>query len=135
MALVAHLEIHKMDIKTIFPIGNIDETICMTQPENFMIGNSKSTICKLKKSIYRIKKASHQWYPKFHRTIIPFRFEMHMTDECVYHFLTLVGANTLLMIYLDETLLATDNINLLHETKRFISSNLEIKDMNKGSYV
>ena len=58
-----------------------------------------------------------------------------MTDECVYPFLTLVGANTLLMLYVDETLLATDNINLLHETKRFISRNLEIKNMNKGSYV
>ena len=37
MALVAHydLELHQMDVKTMFLNGNIDETIYMVQPENF----------------------------------------------------------------------------------------------------
>ena len=50
MALVAHfdLELHQMDVKTTFLNGNIDETIYMMQPENFVLGNSKSLVCKLK---------------------------------------------------------------------------------------
>ena len=37
MALVAHfnLELHHIDVKTVFLTGNIDETIYMLQPENF----------------------------------------------------------------------------------------------------
>jgi len=53
MALVAHfdLELHQMDVKTTFLNGDIDETIYMVQPENFVSSNSKFMVCKLKKSI------------------------------------------------------------------------------------
>ena len=68
MALVAHfdLEGHQMDVKTVFLNGNIDETIYMVQPENFVFGDPKSMVCKLKKSIYGFKQASCEWYHKFH---------------------------------------------------------------------
>ena len=57
MALVAHfdLELHQMDVKTIFLNGDIDETIYMMQPENFVSGDTKRMVCKLKKSIYGLK--------------------------------------------------------------------------------
>ena len=57
MALVAHfdLELHQMDVKTTFLNGDIDETINMTQPENFEIGDPKTMVCKLKRSIYGTK--------------------------------------------------------------------------------
>ena len=57
MALVTHydLELHQMDIKTVFLNGNIDETIYMVQPENFESNDSKQLVCKLKQSIYGLK--------------------------------------------------------------------------------
>ena len=57
MALVAHfnLELHHMDVKTTFLNGNIDETIYMVQPANFVPGEAKQMVCKLKKSIYGLK--------------------------------------------------------------------------------
>jgi len=71
MTLVAHfdLDLHQMDIKTTFLNGDIDETIYMVQPKNFVSGNSKSMVCKLKKFIYGLKQASRQWYHKFHQVI------------------------------------------------------------------
>ena len=57
MALVVHfdLELYQMDVKTVFLNGNIDKTIYMVQPENFVSGDPKSMVCKLKKSIYGLK--------------------------------------------------------------------------------
>ena len=71
MTLVAHydLELHQMDVKTAFLNGDIEEIIYMMQPENFVSGDSKSMVCKLNKSIYGLKQASHQWYYKFHQVI------------------------------------------------------------------
>ncbi|RDX93178.1 hypothetical protein CR513_24598, partial [Mucuna pruriens] len=48
MALVAHfdLELHQMDVKTAFLNGDIDETIYMMQPENFVSNESKSMILR-----------------------------------------------------------------------------------------
>ena len=57
MALVVHFnfELRQMDVKTISLNGNINETIYMVQPKNFMSGDPKNMVCKLKKSIYGLK--------------------------------------------------------------------------------
>ena len=44
-----------MNVKITFLNGNIDETIYMVQPENFVAGDPKNMVCKLKKSIYGLK--------------------------------------------------------------------------------
>lgn len=68
MVLVANfnLELHRMDVKTSFLNGGVGETIYMIQLKNFVCGNSKSLVYKLKRSIYGLKQASCQWYHKFH---------------------------------------------------------------------
>ena len=60
MALVANydLELHQMNVKTMFLNGNIDETIYMVQPKNFVLGDPKNMIFKLTKFIYGLKQAS-----------------------------------------------------------------------------
>ena len=57
MAFVAHsdLELHQMDVKTMFLNGDIEKTTYMMQPENFVSGDSKNIVCKLKNSIYGLK--------------------------------------------------------------------------------
>jgi len=87
MTLVAHLdlELHQMDVKTAFLNGDIEEMIYVVQPENFVLGDSKSMVCKLKKFIYGLKQASCQWYYKFHQVITSYDFEVNVVDDCVYH--------------------------------------------------
>ena len=57
MALVAHydLELHQMDVKTVFLNCDIEETIYMMQLENSEFKESKHLVCKLKKSIFGLK--------------------------------------------------------------------------------
>ena len=130
MALVAHfnLELHQMDVKTAFLNGDIDETIYMVQPD------AKQMVCKLKKSIYGLKQASRQWYYKFHQVVISFGFEMNLADDCIYHKFS--GSKYIfLVLYVDDILLATNDIGLLHETKRFLSKQFEMKDLSDASFV
>ena len=54
-----------MDVKTTFLNDDFDETIYMVQSKNSVFGDPKNMVCKLKKSIYRLKQASSQWYYKF----------------------------------------------------------------------
>ena len=136
MALVAHfdLELHQMDVKTAFLNGDIDETIYMVQPENFVSGDTKKMVCKLKKSIYGLKQASRQWYYKFHQVIISSSFEMNMVDHCIYHKFS-GSKNIYFVLYVDDILLATNDISMLHETKRFLSKKFEMKDLGNASFV
>ena len=136
MALVAHfnLELHHMDVKTVFLNGDIDETIYMVQPENFVLGEAKQMVCKLKESIYGLKQAFRQWCYKFHRVIISFGFEMNLVDDCIYHKFS--GSKYIFhVLYVDDILLAPNDIGLLHETKRFLSKQFEMKDLGDSSFV
>ena len=40
-----------------------------------------------------------------------------------------------LILYVDDILLATDDMGTLYEVKQFLSKNFEIKDIDEGSYV
>ena len=136
MELVVHfdLELHQMDVKTAFLNGDIDETIYMVQPENFVSGDTKRMVCKLKKSVYGLKQASRQWYYKFHQVIISSGFEMNMVDDCIYHKFS-GSKHIYLVLYVDDIFLPTNDIGMLHETKRFLSKNFEMKGLGDASFV
>ena len=40
-----------------------------------------------------------------------------------------------LILYVDDILLASSDLGLLHETKKFLSMNFEMKDMGEATYV
>ena len=106
----------------------------MVQLENFVLGEVKPMVCKLKKSIYGLKQASRQWYYKFHQVVISFGFEMNLVDDRIYHKFS--GSKYIfLVLYVDDILLATNDICLFHETKRFLSKKFEMKDHGDASFV
>ena len=132
MALVAQfdMELHQMDVKTAFLNGDIKETMYMVQLENFVSEDSKNMVCKLRKSIYGLKQASRQWYHKFHQVIFSFGFESNVVDECVYQ--KFIGCKYIfLVLYVDDVLLATNDLSILYETKKFLPKNFEIKILAK----
>ena len=136
MALVAHydLELHQMDVKTAFLNGNLEEEIYMDKPEGFSVKGKEHMVCKLKKSIYGLKQASRQWYLKFNDTITSFGFQENTVDRCIY--MKVSGSKFIfLVLYVDDILLATNDLGLLHQTKKYLSQNFEMKDMGEATYV
>ncbi|RDX88087.1 hypothetical protein CR513_30361, partial [Mucuna pruriens] len=91
-------------------------------------------ICKLKKSICGLKQVSHQWYHKFHQVITSYGFEANVVDDCVYHKFS--GSKYIfLVLYVNDILLTSSETSLLHETKRFLMKNFEMKDLGETSFV
>ena len=124
----------RMDVKTAFLNGDLEENVYMAQPMGFSVEGMEHIVCKLKKLIYILKQASRQWYLKFNDTIVSFGFKENTVDRCIY--LKVNGSKVIfLILYVDDILLATNDLGLLHETKKFLSSNFEMKDMGKASYI
>jgi len=136
MALVAHydLELHQMDVKTAFLNGDLEEDVYIDQPVGFDEEGKEHMVCKLKRSIYGLKQVSRQWYLKFNDTIVSFGFKENNVYRCIY--LKASGSKFIfLILYVDDILLATNDLGLLSETKRFLSNNFEMKDMGEAYYV
>ena len=49
------LELHQMDVKTIFLNEELEEEIYMKQLEGYITSHQERKICKLKRSIYGLK--------------------------------------------------------------------------------
>ena len=118
MALVAHfdMELHQMDVKTAFLNGDLNEEVYMMQPEGFEANDSGTLVCRLKKSIYGLKQDSRQWYLKFHSVVTSYVFVENKVDQCIY--CKVSGRKFIfLILYVDDILLASSDLGLLHETK------------------
>ncbi|OMO59932.1 reverse transcriptase [Corchorus capsularis] len=136
MVLVAHydLELHQMDVKTAFLNGDLEEEVYMDQPEGFSTTGKEKLVCKLKKSIYGLKQASRQLYLKFNDTIKSYGFVENTVDRCIY--MKVCGNKfIILVLYVDDILLVTNDAGLLHDVKKFLSNKFEMKDMGEASYV
>ena len=77
---------------------------------------------------------SRQWYLKFDTTIKKFGFKENVEDNYVYAKFK-NGKYIFLVLYVDDILLATNDVGLLMETKKFLSSNFDMKDLGEVSYV
>ena len=53
--------IWKMDVKAIFINWNLQEEVYMTPLEGFELKQDTNKVCKLRKSIYRIKQVLRSW--------------------------------------------------------------------------
>ena len=100
----------------------------MLQLEGFQVKGKEHMVCKLKKSIYGLKQASRQWYLKFHEVVTACGFKENNIDQCIYQKVS--GSNYIfLILYVDDILLAANNVEILAETKRMFSSHFHMKDM------
>jgi Reverse transcriptase (RNA-dependent DNA polymerase) len=116
LALVAHynLELHQMDVKTIFLNSDLHEEIYMKQPKDFIVKGKEHMGCRLKRSIYGLKQASRQWYLKFDQVITEFGFKENTIDQCIY--LKISGSKfNILILYVEDILLASSALDILFE--------------------
>ncbi|GJV36868.1 retrovirus-related pol polyprotein from transposon TNT 1-94 [Tanacetum coccineum] len=130
LASIYNLPIHQMDVKTAFLNGDLDEEVYMKQPEGFVLPGHENKVCKLKKSLYGLKQAPKQWHDKFDKSILSNGFTHNSSDRCIYSKFT-KDYGVILCLYVDDILIVGTNMEGINETKKFLSSCFQMKDMNE----
>jgi hypothetical protein len=128
------LLVHQMDVKTTFLNEDLDEEIYMEQPARFVANGQEGMVCKFLKSLYGLKQAPKKWHEKFDRTLTSVGFVVNEADKCVYYRYG-GGEGVILCLYVDDILILGTSLDVIKETKDFLSSNFEMKDLGEANVI
>ena len=134
IAALRYLEIHQMDVKTVFLNGDLEEEIYMDQPEGCIAPGHERKVCKLVKSLYGQKQASKQWHEKFDNVMMSNGFKINECDKCVYIKTTDRGY-VILSLYVDDMLIVGSNDHMIKSTKDILNSRFEMKDLGLADVI
>ena len=128
IAALRDLEIHQMDVKTVFLNGDLEEEIYMKQPEGFIVQGQENKVCRIDKSLYRLKRAPKQWHEKFDTVMMSNRFSINKCDKCICFKCTPSGY-VLLCMYVDDKHIIGSNKDIIQRSKNMLHSRFDMKDM------
>ncbi|XP_075092123.1 retrovirus-related Pol polyprotein from transposon TNT 1-94 [Nicotiana tabacum] len=130
LSIAAHYdyEIWKMDVKTAFLNGSLDECIYMSQPVGFIKSGNEHMLCKLKKSIYGLKQASRACNTCFDTSI------QCENESCVYK---IWDRDKIIfwVLYVDDILLIGNNVSMLNSVKEWLSSRFDMKYLGQVAHI
>ena len=127
-------EIWKMDVKTTFLNGYLEDNIYMMQSDGFITEGQEHIVCKLHKSIYGLKQASRSWNKRFDQVIKSFGFDQNEEKPCVYRKMS-DDIVVFLILYVDNIFFIGNDFEMLSKVKIQLATKFQMKDLGEAQYV
>ena len=74
LATLEDWNIEPLNVKTAYLYGSLDEEIYMDQPEGYVKKGQEGKVCRLLKSLYRLKQSAIQWNKELHKSLLTLGF-------------------------------------------------------------
>ena len=129
LVAVEDLHIEQSYVKTTFLHGNLEEQIYMQQPQGYEVKGKENLVCRLKKRLYGLKKAPRQWYFKFDKFMIEQGYIRCHSNHCVYLKRLENGSYIILLLYVDDMLVAGSNMQDINVLKNKLANSFVMKDL------
>jgi Reverse transcriptase (RNA-dependent DNA polymerase) len=100
--------LHHLDVNNAFLHGDLEETVYMDQPPDFIDPIHPTHVCKLNKALYHLKQTPRAWFQKLRSFLLSNGFKSSQSD----HSLFIYSSPTITMyilIYIDDIILADNN--------------------------
>ena len=132
LAAASNLELHQLDINNAFLHGYIKEELYMHPPPGYTKA-SQGQVCKLKRSLYGLRQASKQSNLELRKFLLHHGFVQSKLD---YSMLTIQHGSdfTVVVAYVDDLLVAGNNISTIQHLKAQLHKAFTIKDLGPLRY-
>ena len=121
-----------MDVKSAYLHPQIKEEIYLEQPTGSAETDSSGNklVCKLNKSIYRLKQAAKNWYEELADFLIQQNFSRSKNDYCL--FVKKHDKRTLYVLsWVDDLVIAGSNDEDIEELKKTLEGKFKMDDRGK----
>jgi hypothetical protein len=79
-----NFKVYQMDAKSTFLNGDLEEEVYIEYPEGFLLSEDEDYVLKVKKSLYRLKKAPRAWYSRLDKYLQQQGFKKGTTNKSIY---------------------------------------------------
>ena len=100
----------------------------MQQPEGFVVQGKEHMLCKLTRSLYRLKQAQRQWYKKFDSFMTKSGFSKAEKDPFCY-FKKYSDSYVFLLLHVDDMLIAGSSMSDINNLKTRWYAAFEMNDL------
>jgi hypothetical protein len=126
LAQTTKMQIHQIDIVNAFCCADIEGDVYMAAPEGMDVEDGYCF--KLHKSLYGLKSAPKSWNKTIDKHLKSLHFKPTVSDPCLYSRWT-GGKQYLILVYVDDILIAGEDVAHIQEIKDSICSAFEMTDM------
>ncbi|PKI46814.1 hypothetical protein CRG98_032811 [Punica granatum] len=134
MSAINHWSLHQLDIKNVFLHKDLEEEVYMEQPPGFVAqGEYFGKVCKLCKSLYRLKQSPRARFDCFSSTVLKFGLVRSQFDHSVF-FRHYEGRHILLVVYVDDIVITGDDAVGIFQLKAYLHSQFQTKDLGALKY-
>lgn len=125
----AEMYIHQMDVVTAYVQGDLSDEIYMELPILNADEDRSEQVCQLKKPLYGLKQAGREWYKKINNYLSSIGMKKTESDPCVY--VNTDEEKVIIVLYVDDLLIASKNLSLLKETKSRLMEKFKMNDLGE----
>jgi hypothetical protein len=136
IAALEDWDLESMDVDTAFLNAKVEEEVFVRQPEGFeqMDTKGRPLVCKLQKSIYGLRQASHNWNKTIDAWLRDYGFTPTKTDLCAY--LKKEQEQVLMiLLWVDDLIIGGSSKDIIKRFKTSISKRFKMKSLGELQWV
>ena len=129
-------QVHHMDAKSAFLIGELEEEVYVKQPDGYVKKGREHLVMRLKKTLYRLKQVPRAWYTKLDKCLRYFDFTRSSQEHAVY-FKRSGTSRLIIGVYVDDLIITRIENHHIEDFKaqmknKFETSNLGLLTLYVG---